>query len=520
MDWMLFAAGFFAVLGALCALVRHVQILQQSSYYPSRYSGWLRTAFGANAVFSLFVMAILIALLFLSPLACLIAAAISLPFRLIRAVKLQKSAIKKLVVTARVKRLFLAVAIFLAIFLALAAWLDSKILYAVLYAVCFAQPLLTLCGWGLTLPIEKAIARHYKNDAKQILREHKDLTVIGVTGSYGKTSTKFILARLLEEGFNVVATPESFNTPMGVVRTVREKLRPQTQIFICEMGAKNVGDIREICEIADPSIGIITSVGPQHLETFGSIEQVAKTKFELADWVLGKNGSAFVNGDNEIIRQRTMAPGFQRYGTDATFPYYAANIRYHAGGSAFDLILDGERVPVETKLLGMHNVLNITAAAAVAHTLGIEADAIRYAVSQLTATPHRLELKRFLAGSTLIDDAYNANPEGCLEAVRVLGAFDGMKKVIVTPGLVELGEKEYEANYALGLAAAKVCDTIILVGQKRSVPLADAIKTTPFPAEALHIVDRFADAMEVLTELADLKTVILFENDLPDNYAG
>ena len=173
-----------------------------------------------------------------------------------------------------------------------------------------------------------------------------------------------------------------------------------------------------------------------------------------------------------------------------------------------------------TRLLGRHSVLNILAAAAVGFHLGLTDSEVKYAVSQLKPVAHRLELKPFLNGAVLIDDAYNANPEGCLEAVRVLGSFEGLKKIIVTPGLVELGEKEYDCNYQLGLAAGKTCDVVILVGEKRAVPMADAVATLDFPKENLHIVKSFAEAMELLRRIADKNSAVLFENDLPDNYAG
>ena len=176
------------------------------------------------------------------------------------------------------------------------------------------------------------------------------------------------------------------------------------------------------------------------------------------------------------------------------------------------------KIKVSTKLLGKHNVLNITGAAAIAYDLGVTAEQIRFAISHLEPTEHRLELKGFVNGSVMIDDAYNANPEGCVEAVNVLASFSGMQKVIITPGLVELGDKEYDFNYKLGLAATKVCDHIILVGRRRAIPLNDAVSSTDFDLSRRHIVGSFKEAVEVLSTFADSNTVVLVENDLPDNY--
>ena len=304
---------------------------------------------------------------------------------------------------------------------------------------------------------------------------------------------------------------------MGVVRTVREMLKPQTQVFICEMGAKRVGDIKEICEIARPSLAIITSVGKQHLDTFKTEDNVFKTKFELYDAVSAKGGTVFANGENQIILDNAKND-VVLYSLGENTKYFAENIVAGRHGACFDIVLGDKKISVTTKLLGRHNVLNIVGAAAIAYQLGVEPDDIAFAISRLLPTEHRLEMKTSARGSLLIDDAYNANPEGCLEAVNVLASFEGMKKVIITPGLVELGDKEFECNKVLGKAAAKVCDKIIFVGKKRSEPLAQGVRETDFNTENMYIASSFMEAMEIYSSFADNNTVVLFENDLPDNY--
>ena len=181
-------------------------------------------------------------------------------------------------------------------------------------------------------------------------------------------------------------------------------------------------------------------------------------------------------------------------------------------------MLDKDVISVTTKLLGRHNILNRVGAAAVAHSLGAAPEDIAFAVSRLTPTEHRLEMKTSVSGSLLIDDAYNANPEGCLEAVNVLGSFEGMQKVIITPGLVELGDKEFEYNKALGEAAAKVCDKLIFVGKKRSEPLVAGANDVGFDPDNIYIASSFMEAMEIYSSFANSNTVVLLENDLPDNY--
>ncbi len=547
MDYVYFAAKA-VITAALCVLsvvnlTRQFQMLQQNSYFASRYFGWLKqnlkfcfaniifillgTAGGFFMLFRLETFELIYKFIPRTPLnayiftaiggALLLATAIAAYIFAARAVGKNKKSIKPLVTTARIKRMYTTAGIISAVLGAAFLYLDgitALILWGVLLILTFIPALYTLIVLVLLKPAEKLIARHYVNDAKKTLKSSPSLTVVGITGSFGKTGTKFIIKRLLDEAFNVTATPGSFNTPMGVVRTVRENLRAESEIFLCEMGAKKKGDIKEICDIARPHIGIITSVGPQHLDTFGTIDTVADTKFELADAA----DEVFLNYDNEIIRARGAKYNTTSYGTTPDCDVYADNISYGSFGARFDVVCDGDRIPVVTKLLGKHSVLNITAGVAVAKRLGVSDNAVSYAVSRLTPTEHRLELKHFINGSLLIDDAYNANPEGCIEAVNVLASFDGRKKIIVTPGLVELGDSEYKYNYNLGLAAAEKCDIIILVGKQRSVPLCDAINTTEFKKENLYVVSSFAEALEKLHALTDKDTVTLIENDLPDNY--
>ncbi len=513
-----------AAMSGVFAAVKQFQMLQQNSYFPSRYVKWVKGSYtvGLCAECMLFCLS---SSLYLGGryILQLILMALILSVQIFLSVRTQKRSIKKLVFTARIKRLFAAVILDFAVLISLYAVFPQKLIGEIagvlLFMTALVSPLFTLLGWVVTYPVEKAVSNYYINDAKRILKNHSNLTVIGVTGSYGKTTTKFILERILGERFNVVATPQSFNTPMGVVRTVRGMLKPQTQIFICEMGAKNRGDIKEICDIAKPEYGLITSVGAQHLETFKTVDNVFSTKFELADAVLKSGGEVFVNGQSDELRARIGDGGKYRvYGLDGNSGYYADNISYNRAGSTFTLHLDGEQVEVTTKLLGLHSVVNIVGAAALAHTLGVTTNEIKFAVSALKPTEHRLELKSFNCGSLLIDDAYNANPEGCLEAVRVLGSFDGMTKTIITPGLIELGSKEYEANFALGVEAAKCCDRIILVGLNRSKPIRDGVESQGFDCENLHIAASFADAMKIYLPTVDKDSIVLLENDLPDNY--
>lgn len=511
-----------AAAAGLFGLTRQLQMLQQNSYFPSRYFSWVRGSYAVGLCLECMAYC-LSSLLFERGLysAQLIFLLCITDIRIVLNRHYRKVSIKKLAFTARIKRFYATAALIYALlisaYLIAGETLIGKIAATLLLMLSFLTPLSCLFYRFVTAPVDRAINRYYINDAKRILHEHKNLTVIGVTGSYGKTSVKFILNRILSEKYNVVATPHSFNTPLGVVRTIRESIKPQTQIFICEMGAKNVGDIKEICDIVHPKYGIITSVGEQHLETFKTVDNVFKTKFELANEVFKNGGEVFVNGDSPELIKRLDKSGCRIYGT-GDFEFCAENIGCGRNGSRFSLKTPDCTIDISTRLLGLHSILNTAGAAALAYTLGVTPADISFAAASLTPTEHRLELKASVAGSLLIDDAYNANPEGSLEAVRLLSYFDGMKKVIITPGLIELGNREHDCNFALGLEAAKICDIIIFVGKRRSEPLKEGALSVGFPQDRLFVASSFKEAMELYTTVADKNTVVLLENDLPDNY--
>ena len=367
-------------------------------------------------------------------------------------------------------------------------------------------------------PIEAAINRHYINDAKRIIDGLPDLTVVGLTGSYGKTSTKFYLEKLLGAKYNVLMTPESYNTTMGVVKVVRGQLNATHEIFLCEMGAKNVGEIKEICDIVKPKHGIITSIGPQHLETFKSIDNIIKTKFELADSLPDKDGIIFLNYDNEYIAKHECNKNKVTYSLGGGTDYYADNISVSENGTQFTVHNGNEEKQFATKLIGSHNVQNIVGAIAVANTLGVPFADLVMPVKRLECVPHRLQIIKG-TNKTIIDDAFNSNPTGAKAALDTLAVFDGFK-ILVSPGMVELGEKEYELNKRFGEQAAEICDFVIAVGERQAVPIVDGLKAKGYPEEKTYVAKNLNEA---LAKVENIKTggekkIVLLENDLPDNY--
>lgn len=374
----------------------------------------------------------------------------------------------------------------------------------------------------ILMPVEKMINRRYVNDAKRILRSMPDLTVVGITGSYGKTSTKHYLTRILSEEFDVIMTPGSYNTPMGVVRTVREMMKPYHQIFVCEMGAKQIGDIKEICDIVHPKIGIVTAVGPMHLESFKTLENVCSTKFELVD-ALPSDGLAVINNDfAPCAARRVENVPVERYGI--TNPdgcmFRATNVIYTPEGTAFTVEgEDGFRLDIETRLLGECNVSDLLGAIVIALHLGVPAEKIRYAVATIEQVEHRLSIKRTPGGVTIIDDAFNSNPAGSRMAVDVLSQFNKSgKRIIVTPGMIELGAEQENLNKEFGRHIGGNVDLAIVVGAYNRDAIVAGIREAGLSEEQLIVVDSFNEAQQRLAGIMTAGDTILYENDLPDTF--
>ncbi len=372
----------------------------------------------------------------------------------------------------------------------------------------------------INFPIEFIRRKHYINQAKRILADMPNLIVIGVTGSYGKTSVKNFLEKTLEKKYEVLTTPKNYNTTMGVVKTIREKLKPTHQIFICEMGATKTGDIKEICNIVKPKFGIITSIGPQHLESFKNIENIIKAKFELADSVKHNNGTIFLNYNNEYLSRQHIEQDFLTYGiNNDNLNYNAFNIKSSSEGSSFSMIdkTTNKEVEFKTKLIGEHNVINIAGAVAISNHLGISLNELALQVQNLKSVKHRLQLISH-KNLNIIDDSYNSNPISSKSALDTLSQFNGIK-IIVTPGLVELGNDEKKYNSELGKYACNVCDYIFLVNNKQCKYMLEGIYSTNFNKSKVFNVNRPEDAMKQILNLnINNNVTVLLENDLPDNY--
>lgn len=518
-------------------LAYYLQMAQQTSYRPERYWRWLRPRFAqelylVDTVAVMLMIAGLFVVMQWLPLPVLtdwqlwgliavppLAAALPLLFWRRPPVK------KPLVWTARAKRLYATALLIWGLLLAI-----QPVCVFCLEVECYWVPLnaimagfLSLAMWlavALRQPFEEARNRKFVADAAQIIREAPNLLRIGITGSYGKTSSKMLLGRVLAESKYTLVTPDSYNTPMGITLTIRQQLKPIHQVFVAEMGARQRGDIKELCDLVQPEIGVLTAIGPQHLETFGNLETVADTKFELID-SLPEYGLAVLNLDDAIIAERLprLKVVCRTYAVDRPdADYTATDISFSPQGMDFVLhTAEGGSQPIHTRLLGKHNIYNILAAAAVGEYLGLGLAEIARAVAQTPPVEHRLVLKP-AGGFTIIDDAFNSNPQGSKAAVDVLAAMPGGRKMIITPGMVELGSEQERLNREFAAYCAKKLDYVLIVGQKQSAPLIAGLREAGISPEHWRVAADLAEASAFMRGWVRPGDYVLFENDLPDSY--
>ena len=378
-------------------------------------------------------------------------------------------------------------------------------------------PFFILVAGNITKPVELNIQNGFKKQARIKLASMPHLKVIAITGSYGKTSIKFMIKDLLKERYSVCFTPGSFNTPMGICKVINNDLQAHHQVLILEMGARYAGNIQELCDIAQPDVSIVSNVGLAHLETFGSQEIIAKEKGTIVD-NLDAGGVCVLNADDpKVINMGKERSEISRIlvGLD-TGDIRATNITYDTNGTYFDVLFENDTQKFRTKLLGAHNVQNLLLAIGVAQYFGIRKKTMVIAAQTIEPVKHRLELKQ-VGNLFVIDDAFNSNPIGAKNAVEILSQFKNRKRFIITPGMIELGEIEEEENYKFGQAIGEAdLDYVILVGHERTKPIRDGIENSSRKTSNIYVVDSLFAANDIVKENAEAGDVVLYENDLPD----
>ncbi len=431
---------------------------------------------------------------------------------------------KPLVVTARIKRLII-------VFFLLCAGMTFGLMRIdfIIYGISFKHSLVTftpvlmpfvlIIAFYITYPLEKLNYIRYLLKAKRKLAKLPNLIKIGITGSFGKTSTKFILDGILKNKYKVCTSPESYNTPMGLCKVILNKLSPEDEILIAEMGARHKGDIKYLCNFIEPKYGILTGVGNQHLETFKTRNAIEMTKIELPQ-SLKRDGAAIFNADNKTAKRLAETITNTKViltGCSVNYPVRAENIVSTPTKTSFDLVIyDNPPVNVTTGLVGEHNVSNILTASALAYELNLSVNEIAKGISELQPVEHRFKISQS-NGITIIDDAFNASVESTAAALKTLSKFSG-RKIVVTPGLVELGADEWRENLEFGKNLAISCDYVILVGKKRSIPIIMGFKEEGFFENSYYVACDLNDASSHLKHIVKQGDVVLFENDLPFDY--
>jgi len=392
---------------------------------------------------------------------------------------------KPLVLTSRVKR-------FLTILLFITFAIDALVMFSNTPVYGLFLPL--IITYAITTLLEKIFFISYKSKAKERLKTIRDLQIIAITASFGKTSIKNYLYQVLSKKFNVYMTPRSVNTIGGIVKDVNSDLPLDTEIYIAEAGARETGDIEEIVNFIEPQYAIIGSVGEQHIEYFKTLDNIIHTKMEILKSPKLVHG--FVHDSVPMLQ----------YDTITKYPSNLNITRSDLNGIWFDLNIDGQTEHFHAPILGSFNAINLTSVILMAKTLGMSIDDIKIALHNMKPVNHRLHLSK-ANGKLILDDSYNGNLEGMLEAVQIASTHDG-RKVIITPGLVE---STMEANVEFAHAIDKVFDVIIITGDLNA-KLFEKVITKHKPI----FLENKAKMQDMLLKETQMGDLILFANDAPN----
>ena len=393
---------------------------------------------------------------------------------------------KKLVLTWRVRR-FLILLIGLVLFQDVLCTLkDACQIYGVFMPLAVAY-----IGSSM---VEKFLFSAFKKEAKNKLKSMKNLQIVAITGSYGKTSIKNFVTEILSKKYNVYSTPRSVNTLGGIIRDVNESLSEDTQIYICEAGARQSGDIYEITTFLEPQKVVVAKVGLAHIEYFKSLKNIISTKLEIMKSPRLEQAFIHTSVTDEPHDKVTF------------FGDEVKNVNATLDGTDFSLHVEGKVLELHTDILGSFQTMNIAVAVQIAKSFGMNDEEIKRAVAKLTPVEHRLQ-RIDAGGKIILDDGYNGNIDGMLEGVRLCSLHVG-RKVIVTPGLVESSD---ELNLKLINAINDVFDIVIVTGALNA-ELFDKnlkVKTKTMLADKSKITD-------VLAHQTSAGDIILFANDAPN----
>lgn len=421
----------------------------------------------------------------------------------------QKRFIRKLRWTPRIIRQSLVLLLGLTVLgTFLMMWIKFSSLQALLMFYAILAGLFVWITGAIMTPVEYGVLLYYKEMAKRKLKKYRP-TVIGITGSCGKTTVKNMVFHLICQDMMTEMSEKSYNTVNGLSLTINNYLDKENLVLVLEMGATKVGDIQELVEFCSPEVGIITEISPQHLGTFHTVENIVREKMKLIENLTGRK-LAILNYDNPKIREYQVESKVDlvTVGSTPDCTYYATEVMQSLEGISFK-VRGKKELTVKTKLLGSHQVTNLLCAIALALEFGVTVEAIEERILTLQPVSNRLSLKK-ASDITIIDDSYNSNPSGFVHALEVL-SFSKEKKTLITPGIVEAGSKTEEINKTLATEIARVCDEVILIDNLSARFIAQGLTEVGY--SNFRIVDKFEKARSLVTE-----GCLLIENDLPDQY--
>jgi UDP-N-acetylmuramoyl-tripeptide--D-alanyl-D-alanine ligase len=427
----------------------------------------------------------------------------------------------RLVWTRRLTLLAAVCGTIVGVLVGLAAIGGIAVAAAVATLLAVAVPLVVDTALAITAPLERHLANRFVRQAAARL-EHIRPTVVAITGSYGKTTTKGYVTHLLTGSASVVPTPASFNNRAGLARAINENLTPGTEVFVAEMGTYGRGEIAEMCEWVRPDVAVITAIGPVHLERMRDEAEIAQAKAEI----LTHARVAVLNTDSPelgSIAEQAEAQGKRVYRCSGTTPE-AVDVGVVAEGERLRIFVSEPPSSCQGAELAKFDAIdvapgNVACAVAVALELGIRHDLIAKRLVDLPTARHRREITTGQTGATVIDDTYNANPAGATAALSVLTrlAVDGHRSVVVTPGMVELGARQQLENARFAEAAAKLATDLLIVGQTNAPGLLAGVARAGSNAQVVRVATR-EQAVAWVTERVGPGDVVLYENDLPDHY--
>ncbi|MCK5374755.1 MAG: UDP-N-acetylmuramoyl-tripeptide--D-alanyl-D-alanine ligase [Alphaproteobacteria bacterium] len=536
------AIGFFTLIAFLAfagrRLMRYLHNLQQEDYDNGRLLGWIfrYKVLDKRISFILFLLVLGAYFKDLPVVSVHIGLFLIFVIAFYTEADPRKAAKKAFVLTARAKRI-LVVSLLYTTLIVLAGFYLAQPAFWIIHVQLL--PFILMLG-NLTLePYERLVQRKFYDDARAKLTELNP-TIIAITGSYGKTSVKHILGHILKNSAPTLITPGSVNTLMGITRIIREQLGANHRYFIVEMGAYGPGSIESLCKLTPPDYGIISSIGHAHYERFKTLDTVVRAKYELAKAVLENNGTMIVHEKtlkfkySQSIRHQNMdsfiacgeplqaksPQSAQEYSYLTPDDLNILSIEQTPKGLCIHFEWKDEKYTLRAPLYGIHHGHNIALAFACAMTLGIDAKDIKMALASTPQITHRLEVKQQIDGSIIIDDAFNSNPPGfrsAMHVLRVLADDRAGRAILVTPGIVELGNKHNEVHRTLGVLAAEVCDIVMVVSPSRIPTFIEGFKSVD-NSKTLQQFETFSAAEKWLIKNKRANDVILLENDLPDLY--